>query len=171
MGLGPTFTLGALRQGLSVSTRSTPPTWTTTRRRCGDLQADLDSGAITQEAYESQLEQWGLEPDATGGVGGIGGRVSAAPKGELKYVRRQKLAQSLFVRLPLGEVPRRGRRGQPTPGAHVRYFPSSMSTSEASVSPAGSGRSWTVPNWGPGPKARIDSGGTPPFGERRSLFP
>lgn len=31
-----------------------------------DLQADLDSGAITQEAYESQLEQWGLEPDATG---------------------------------------------------------------------------------------------------------
>ena len=56
-------------------------------------------------------------------------------------------------RLPLwGRCPRRGRRGQPAPGAHVRYSLDEHERSEL-------------------PKARIDSGGTPPFGKGASLFP
>ena len=69
MGLGPTFTLGALRQGLERINQEYPAEVDYyAEEAVADLQADLDSGAITQEAYESQLEQWGLEPDATGGV-------------------------------------------------------------------------------------------------------
>ena len=67
MGLGPTFTLGALRQGLERINQEYPADVDYyAEEAVADLQADLDSGAITQEAYESQLEQWGLEPDATG---------------------------------------------------------------------------------------------------------
>ena len=67
MGLGPTFTLGALRQGLERINQEYPAEVDYyAEEAVADLQADLDSGAITQEAYESQLEQWGLEPDATG---------------------------------------------------------------------------------------------------------
>lgn len=67
MGLGPTFTLGALRQGLERINQEYPADVDYyAEEAVADLQADLDSGAITQEEYESQLEQWGLEPDATG---------------------------------------------------------------------------------------------------------
>ena len=64
-----------------------------------------------------------------------------------------KLAQSLVSPPPLGEVPSKGgRRGQPAPGAHVRYSLDEHERSEL-------------------PKARIDSGGTPPSGKNASLFP
>ena len=66
-GQGPTFLLGALRQGLERINQEYPADVDYyAEEAVADLQADLDSGAITQEAYESQLEQWGLEPDATG---------------------------------------------------------------------------------------------------------
>ena len=60
--------MGALRQGLERINQEYPAEVDYyAEEAVADLQADLDSGAISQEAYESQLEQWGLEPDATGG--------------------------------------------------------------------------------------------------------
>ena len=50
------------------------------------------------------------------------------------------------------ECPRRGRRGQPASGAHVRWPLDEHERSEL-------------------PWARIDSGGTPPSGKSASLFP
>ena len=76
----------------------------------------------------------------------------AAPKGEPSRQLTRGL-QKAKSRLPLwGRCPRRGRRGQPAPGAHVRYSLDEHERSEL-------------------PKARIDSGGTPPSGKNASLFP
>ena len=65
-------------------------------------------------------------------------------------------------RLPLwGRCPRRGRRGQPASGAHVRW---PLDEHERSELP------WAriVPR---GHAPRIDSEGTPPSGKSASLFP
>ena len=76
----------------------------------------------------------------------------AAPKGEPSWYTTRSL-QKAKSRLPLwGRCPRRGRRGQPASGAHVRWPLDEHERSEL-------------------PWARIDSGGTPPFGKGASLFP
>ena len=127
--------------------------------------------AESLQKAKSRLPPWGrwtrVSEDGEGEVpaapshglcGSAGGLPSQSPNGDsspeggAKLVHNQKFAESQVSPPPLGEVPRRGRRGQPAPGAHVRWPLDEHERSEL-------------------PWARIDSGGTPPFGKGASLFP
>ena len=103
-------------------------------------------GALVPSGHRSALDRAGRREWPRVSEDGEG-EVSAAPSHGLC-----RSAGGLPSQSPSGDSSPRGRRGQPAPGAHVRYSLDEHERSEL-------------------PKARIDSGGTPPFGKGASLFP